>query len=148
MDRLARKMETARTLVPPPVLDDTGHEIGIIAFGSSHWAVVEARDQLRARDVTTDYLLLKALPFAHEVARFVQRHRRVYVVEQNRDAQMAQLLRLDLGLGPDRVRSVRHYDGLPIDARHVSDEILLQEGKGTTVVHDEPPVGVVTDDTA
>jgi len=134
--------------VPAPVVDDAGHDVGVIAFGSSHWAVVEARDQVRDRGVPTDYLLLKALPFSPEVARFVQHHRRVYVVEQNRDAQMAQLVRLETGLGPDRVRSVRHYDGLPIDALSVSDEILEQEGIVVAPVPAEPPVGVVTDDTA
>ena len=130
MDRLARKFETARTLVPAPVIEeDAGAEIGLVAFGSTHWAMVEARDQLRQAGILTGYLLLKALPFAPEVASFVARYPRVYVVEQNRDGQMAQWVRLETGLGPERVRSVRHYDGLPIDAQSVTDGILRQEGR-------------------
>jgi 2-oxoglutarate ferredoxin oxidoreductase subunit alpha len=130
MDRLARKYETAKTLVPPPVIvEEEGAEVGIVAFGSSHWAVVEARDQLRAAGVPTGYLLLRALPFVPEVRRFVEQHARVYVVEQNRDGQMAELVRLECDQGRDRVRSALHYDGLPIDARSVTEEILRQEGR-------------------
>jgi 2-oxoglutarate ferredoxin oxidoreductase subunit alpha len=130
MERLARKHETARALVPAPVLEGTGARIGIIAFGSSDPAVRESRDQLRReRGVEADYLRIRAYPFAREVHAFVERHDRIYVVEQNRDAQLAALLRLDLApeLGP-RLRSVAHIDGLPLDARSVTDEILALEG--------------------
>ena len=130
MDRLARKHETAKQLVPAPVIEEAdGAEVGIIAYGSSHWAVVESRDQLEQAGVRTGYLLLRALPFTAEVKRFVQRYRRVYVVEQNRDAQMAELLRVETGVDRDRLRSALHYTGLPIDARSVTDEILRQEGQ-------------------
>jgi 2-oxoglutarate ferredoxin oxidoreductase subunit alpha len=129
MDRLAKKLDTARTLVPAPVIDeDAEAEVGVLAFGSTHWAMVEARQQLRDQGVRTGYLLLKALPFSADVKRFVQRYRRVYVVEQNRDGQMADLLRLEMGAEAQRVRSVRYYSGLPIDARSVTEEILRQEG--------------------
>ncbi|HSF18539.1 MAG TPA: 2-oxoacid:acceptor oxidoreductase subunit alpha [Vicinamibacteria bacterium] len=132
MDRLARKFETARRYVPGPVTDETdGDEVGIIAFGTTHWAVLESRDQLRAEhDVSTSYLRIRALPFNDELARFVERHERVYVVEQNRDAQMLQLVRMELAANAEliaRLRSVLHYDGLPIDARSVTEEILRQE---------------------
>jgi 2-oxoglutarate ferredoxin oxidoreductase subunit alpha len=132
MDRLAKKFETARSAVPAPVkhVDGTS-KIGIIAFGTSHWAVLEACDQLREEfRVTADYLRLRAYPFNHDVHEFVKNHERIYVVEQNRDAQMLQLLKLDLS--PEQVtklRSVRHYSGLPIDARSVTDEMISQEGK-------------------
>src|SRR5439155_11738416 len=130
MERLARKFETARKLVPAPdVWEDERAEVGLVAFGSTHWAMVEARDQLRQAGIPTGYLLLKALPFSPEVASFVGRYPRIYVVEQNRDGQMAQWVRLETGLGPERVRSVRHYDGLPIDAQSVTDGILRQEGR-------------------
>jgi 2-oxoglutarate ferredoxin oxidoreductase subunit alpha len=128
MDRLARKYETARTLVPAPAVEtDPGAEVGLVAFGSSHWALVEARDQLRAQGVPTSYLLLKALPFTEDLRRFVAAHRRIYVVEQNRDGQMADLVRLELPERATRVRSVRHYTGMPIPASFVTREILAQE---------------------
>jgi 2-oxoglutarate ferredoxin oxidoreductase subunit alpha len=129
MDRLQRKMETARTLVPPPdVHHGEGAEVGLIAYGSTHWAMVEARDQLAALDVRTSYLLLKALPFTDHLKAFVKQHDRVYVVEQNRDGQMADLVRLELGEnGADKIRSIRHYTGLPIDARSITTLILDRE---------------------
>ena len=134
MDRLAKKFETARTLVPAPVItEDAGAEIGVIAFGSTHWAMIESRDQLRAEGIPTGYLLLKALPFSAEVMRFVAKYARVYVVEQNRDGQMAELLRLEAHEHAPKLRSVRHYTGLPIDARSITDEILrLERGESGT----------------
>jgi 2-oxoglutarate ferredoxin oxidoreductase subunit alpha len=76
-----------------------------------------------------DYLRVRAYPFADEIRQFIARHKRVYVVDQNRDAQMLQLLKLDLEAGEiAKLRSVRHYNGLPIDARYITDEIVLQEG--------------------
>src|SRR5262249_19467076 len=98
MERLAKKFETARTFVPQPELEGDGKaKIGIIAYGTTHWAIVESRDQLRKEQkLETDYLRLRAYPFPKSVAEFIERHERVYVVEQNRDAQMFDLLRLDL----------------------------------------------------
>ena len=131
MERLGRKFETARTLVPAPAVVQTGKsKLGIIAFGTSDFAVAESRDQLRKEyGVEADYLRLRAYPFSREVRDFVASHERVYVVEQNRDAQMLSLLKLDLPAGEiPKLRSVRHFNGLPIDARSVTDEIVLQEG--------------------
>jgi 2-oxoglutarate ferredoxin oxidoreductase subunit alpha len=131
LDRLARKFETARHSVPKPeVIQDPGAGVGLIAYGTSHWAVTESRDQLRQeRGVKTSYLRLRAYPFTPEVAAFVARHERVYVVEQNRDAQMGSLLKLDLPADQvQKLRFVRHYNGLPIDARTITDEVLSQEG--------------------
>jgi 2-oxoglutarate ferredoxin oxidoreductase subunit alpha len=130
VDRLARKFETARQWVPAEVVEvEPDAEIAVIAYGSSHWAVEEARDQLRQEaDVKTSYLRLRAYPFTAEVGRFIDRHTRVYVVEQNRDAQMLDLLKLDLTTEQvGKLRSVRYYTGLPIDARSVSDAVLAQE---------------------
>ena len=128
MERLARKFETARTLVPAPeTWEDDRAEIGLIAFGSTHWAMIEARDQLRATGVASGYLLVKALPLTEHLARFVRKYRRIYVVEQNRDGQMAELVRLELPAEAGRVRSVRHFTGMPVDARSISEEILKQE---------------------
>jgi 2-oxoglutarate ferredoxin oxidoreductase subunit alpha len=138
LDRLARKFETARQYVPKPEIDlDPEAEIGIIGYGTSHWAIVESRDQLRLEtDVRTSYLRLRAYPFTSEVVDFITRHKRVYVVEQNRDAQLHSLLRIDLT--PDQmthVRSILHYNGLPIDARSVTDDLLALEGHAVAVGH-------------
>ena len=131
MDRLARKFESARGHVPAPeVQDAAGAHIAIVGYGTSHWAIDESRDQLeRERGIRTSYLRLKAYPFTDDLGAFIDRHERVYVVEQNRDAQMLALMRLELS--PERLgklRSVLHYNGLPIDARSISDEILVHEG--------------------
>jgi 2-oxoglutarate ferredoxin oxidoreductase subunit alpha len=130
VDRLARKFETARTLVPKPVLEAPGPgRVGIIAYGTTHWAVVESRDQLKAEhDLETAYLRLRAYPFAPEVGAFIDRCDRVYVVEQNRDGQMLSLLKMDCTPAQiARLRSIRHYTGLPIDGRSVTTELLKQE---------------------
>ncbi|HET9182660.1 MAG TPA: 2-oxoacid:acceptor oxidoreductase subunit alpha [Candidatus Angelobacter sp.] len=132
VDRLLRKFETARKFVPAPVKEITGgSKIGVIAYGTTHWAMVEAHDQLaKEYGVKTDYLRVRAYPFTQDVHSFINAHDRVYIVEQNRDGQMHQLLKLDLA--PDQVvklRSVLHYNGLPVDARSITDEIICQEGK-------------------
>ena len=130
VERLARKFETARTLVPPPIVVQSGKsKIGIIAFGTSDFAVEESRDQLlKEYGVDTDCLRLRAFPFTREVHDFVAGHERIYVVEQNRDAQMLSLLKLDLPAGDAvKLRSIRHFNGLPIDARSVTDAFVMQE---------------------
>jgi 2-oxoglutarate/2-oxoacid ferredoxin oxidoreductase subunit alpha len=130
MERLARKFETARTLVPGPEVVQTGRsKIGLIAFGSSDFAVRESRDQLKKEyGLETDYMRLRAFPFSREVHAFVSAHARVYVIEQNRDAQMLSLLKLDLPAAEiTKLRSVIHFDGLPLDARTVTDKLVLQE---------------------
>jgi 2-oxoglutarate ferredoxin oxidoreductase subunit alpha len=130
LDRLARKFQTTKTMMPRPEVEMVEEQgIGIIAYGTTHWAVVESRDQLKAESgVQTSYLRLRAYPFSEELNTFIDRCARVYVVEQNRDAQMLSLLRIDLT--PQRVlklRSIRHYAGLPIDGRTVTVELLKQE---------------------
>jgi 2-oxoglutarate ferredoxin oxidoreductase subunit alpha len=117
--------------VPKPVVERNGKaRIGVVGYGTSHYAVQESRDQLREEmQVETSYLRLRAYPFTSELAAFVDAHDRIYVVEQNRDAQMLQLMKLDFT--PEQVmklRSVLHYNGLPIDARSISDDVLAQEG--------------------
>ena len=132
MERINRKFETARSFVPRPEVVSTGKsKIGIIAYGTSHWAIVESRDQLRKEyNFEADYLRLRAYPFTREVHDFIDKHERVYVVEQNRDAQMLSLLKLDIR--PElitRLLSISHIHGLPLDARSVTDEIMTMEGK-------------------
>ena len=131
MERLSKKFETARSLVPRPEVVQTGNaKIGLIAFGSSDFAVRESRDQLtKEYALDTDYLRLRAYPFSREVHEFVASHDRVYVIEQNRDAQMLSLLKLDLQAEDVvKLRSIRHFNGLPIDARSVTDDLVTQEG--------------------
>jgi 2-oxoglutarate/2-oxoacid ferredoxin oxidoreductase subunit alpha len=138
MERLKRKFDTAKGLVPQPEIDRVdGARVGLIAYGSSHWALLESRDQLREEaGVATSYLRLRGYPFADSVAEFIAAHERVYVVEQNRDAQMLSLLRMDYPAEISvRLRSALHYNGLPIDARSITDTILAQEGAS---VGDEP----------
>lgn len=128
MDRLEKKFQTARKFVPAPIVSvEKGAKIGIIAFGSSDFAVIESRDQLKAANIPTSYLRVRALPFTDDLRKFVETHDHVYVVEQNRDAQMRDLIRLELPELAMKIRSVKHYDGLPIDARFVTDAIMEQE---------------------
>ena len=132
MERLNRKFETARSFVPrPEITKGNNAKIGIIGYGTSHWGITESRDQLRDEySIETDYLRLRAYPFTREVNEFIEQHERIYVVEQNRDAQMLTLLRLDLK--PElttRLRSIAHISGLPLDARSITDELTSMEGK-------------------
>jgi len=131
MDRLARKFETARQYVPMPEIDGaTGAKIGFVGYGTSHWAIGESRDQLREEtDLETSYYRLRGYPFTSDLVEFIDAHERVYVIEQNRDAQLLQLMKLDLSTERQvKLRSVLHYNGLPIDARSISDDVLAQEG--------------------
>ena len=131
MDRLARKFETARKSVPTPVVQSNPKaKIGFLGYGTSHFAIEESRDQLREETkVETSYFRLRAYPFNDELSAFIDAHERVYVIEQNRDAQLLQLMKLEVA--PDRqkkLHSVLHYNGLPIDARSITDDVLAQEG--------------------
>ena len=132
MDRLAHKFQTMRQHVPAPEIRfRKDAEIGFIACGTSHYAVSESCDQLLAEyDIPSSYLRLKAYPFTPDLVEFIERHERVYVVDQNRDAQLLALMRLEMT--PEQIaklRSIRYYGGLPLDARTVTDEIVRQEGK-------------------
>jgi len=131
MERLNRKFETARSFVPRPEVSTGNSKIGIIAYGTSHWAILESRDQLRKEyNIETDYLRLRAYPFTREVHEFIKQHERVYVVEQNRDGQLLSLLKLDVEPSLiTRLRSIAHIHGLPMDARSVTDELTSMEGK-------------------
>jgi 2-oxoglutarate ferredoxin oxidoreductase subunit alpha len=131
MDRLSRKFDTSRKFVPAPhVQSNPQAKVGFIGYGTSHFALEESRDQLREEmKVETSYFRLRAYPFNDELAAFIDAHERVYVVEQNRDGQLLQLMKLEVS--PERqkkLRSVLHYNGLPIDARSITDDVLAQEG--------------------
>ena len=130
MERLSRKFENARKLVPAPItVKDGTSKIGFLAFGSTDFALRESLDQIKkeySQDV--DYMRIRAYPFAHEIHDFVASHERVYVVEQNRDAQLLSLLKLDLPSDQVvKLRSILHYNGLPIDARTITEEFAAKE---------------------
>jgi len=132
MDRLAHKFEVMRQHVPAPVVHiaDNAH-IGFVAVGTSDYGVRESVDQLKSEyDIDASYLRLKAYPFTQRLTDFIRRHDRVYVVDQNRDAQLLGLMRLEFDAELiAKLRSVRYYGGLPLDARTITDEIVRQEGK-------------------
>src|SRR5215467_5443224 len=131
MDRVARKFETMRRFIPEPVVQLTeGASIGFIAAGTSDYAVRESCDQLlNEYNINAIYLRLRGYPFTHALEDFIRRHDRIYVVDQNRDAQLLSLMRLEFDAElVAKLRSVRYYGGLPLDARTVTDEIVKQEG--------------------
>jgi 2-oxoglutarate ferredoxin oxidoreductase subunit alpha len=131
MDRLAHKFEVMRQHVPAPAVElHEDARIGLVSVGTSDYAVRESCDQLREEHgKSASWLRLKAYPFTEHLKDFINRHERVYVVDQNRDAQLLALMRLEFA--PEliaKLRSVRYYGGLPLDARTVTDQILEQEG--------------------
>jgi 2-oxoglutarate ferredoxin oxidoreductase subunit alpha len=130
LDRLNRKFETARTLVPAPEVElaERGG-IGLIGWGTTHWAIVESRDQLAKEEgLKTSYLRLRGYPFSKEVWDFIDACDRVYVVEQNRDGQMLALFKMECTSEQfAKLRSIRHYVGLPIDGRSVTEALMTQE---------------------
>lgn len=131
LQRLARKYATARQYVPQPVLKKMeGAKVGIIALGSADPAVEEARHYLNLAGLPTDYMRVRAVPFTDEVEQFINEHDRVYVVEMNRDAQLWQLLVINLPQYSSKLRKAAHLDGMPLSARWVKDEIMAQEEKG------------------
>ena len=136
VDRLAKKIETAKRFVPAPAIDvRKGAKIGFIAYGTTDWPVEESRHQLKSeRGVEVSYLRLRALPLSDEVRRFVAAHDRVYVIEQNRDGQMADIIRLEVANDQHKIRKVLHYTGLPCDARFITNSVLQMEKEPGTLV--------------
>lgn len=130
VDRLLVKWETARGLVPEPVVDDNGQAIGVVTIGSCDGAAREALAQLARNGVRADYMRLRAFPFQASVAAFIERHERIYVIEQNRDAQLRTLLINDLDCEPARLASVLLYDGLPIAASGIVAHIESDLARG------------------
>jgi 2-oxoglutarate ferredoxin oxidoreductase subunit alpha len=131
MERLARKFENARKLVPAPITVKNGtSKIGFLAYGSTDFALRESMDSIKKQyGLDVDYMRIRAYPFAHEIHDFVASHERVYVVEQDRDAQLASLLKLDLPSDQVvKLRSILHFNGLPIDAQTITEEFVTKEG--------------------
>ena len=135
IDRLVHKFQTAKTLVPRPVVDRNPRvDIGLIAYGSSDGAVREARDLLRARGININYLRVRAFPFGEEVEQFLEQHRLLFVVDQNRDAQMRSLLTLETRVEKAKLRSLLHYSGLPISSEFIVAGVLAEVGTAARVV--------------
>ncbi len=126
VDRIKAKIEKSIAHTPKPLVEGEG-EIGILHYGSTMFAVDEARDQLGAQGVKTRSLRVRALPLHDEVVEFVDSCRVVYVAEQNRDGQMADILRLKVPGSASKISKILHYDGLPMHARPIVEGVLAGE---------------------
>jgi 2-oxoglutarate ferredoxin oxidoreductase subunit alpha len=131
MERLRHKLEAAVESLPQPQLEeDPGASFGLLAYGSSDPAVAEARETLRQMGLPTAYLRLRSVPPGRAVAEFLKRHERVYLVEQNRDAQMLQILRMELPPQLTQgIRSILHFDGFPLFAADLVSALLAAEAR-------------------
>jgi 2-oxoglutarate ferredoxin oxidoreductase subunit alpha len=146
MERLLRKFETAAALVPQPVLRAARRptRVGAIYFGSTSPAMHEALDVLEAEGLELDALRLRAFPFPPAVAAFIEAHDRVFVVEQNRDAQMHSLLVNELVIDPGRLIKVLHFDGTPITARFIAGAIRKALSRTAGSARTEPLMQTTT----
>lgn len=131
IDRLLVKWETARNIVPKPdIRYSKASTAAIITIGSGHGACSEALDRLSSQGVSLNYCRIKAFPFSEEIATFIEHHDEVYVVEQNRDAQLRTLLINDIDANPRKLVPLLHYNGMPINAGFVVDGVLNEIAKG------------------
>ena len=131
VDRLLVKWETARELVPKPdIRYSKFNKTGIITIGSGDGACTEALDRLSKQDIGLNYCRIKAFPFSDEIGEFIEQHDVVYVVEQNRDAQLRTLLIIDIEADQRKLVSLLHYNGMPINSGFVVDKVLEEIAKG------------------
>ena len=127
LDRLTRKFHTAKRLVPKAAIEhDPKIDVALVAYGSSDGAVREARDILSAHGLTTNYMRLRSFPFGEDVEKFLEAHRLVFVIEQNRDAQMRSLLTLETRVEKAKLRSLLHYSGLPISSEFIVNGVIAE----------------------
>jgi len=130
LNRLAKKHDYARTIVPAPVVDlIESAEVGLISFGSNDAAIQEARDLLNLAGIPTSYLRLRALPLESSLVEFIRKHKRLYVIENNQDGQMHSLIQLHTPADAVRIVSIAKCDGFPLTARWIREAILTQEAK-------------------
>lgn len=128
--RIEKKINNARRLLPQPVVEqDATKRIGILSFGSNDPAIQEGRDLLKAAGIETNYMRVRALPLADSVFDFIRSHERVYVLENNFDGQLAQIIRMEMSASTEHMASVPLGDGLPMTAQWVYDQISKREGK-------------------
>ncbi|MDG1463313.1 MAG: 2-oxoacid:acceptor oxidoreductase subunit alpha, partial [Gammaproteobacteria bacterium] len=130
VDRLLVKWDTAKDMVPTPIIESDSNTIGFISIGSCDHAVREARDELADSGVTSDYMRIRAFPFSQAVQDFIDSHDRIYIVEQNRDSQLRSLMRLELKLDDSKIKSILHYNGLPMTAGFVTDAVNQDLARG------------------
>ena len=123
LDRIALKMRTAANAVPKPVIHGKGSETGIVAIGGTNGAVLEAVAMLKEQGIACDYMRIRGFPFGDEVEEFMRSHERVFVVEQNRDAQLRSMLAIELGVPRDEMTAVLDYAGLPLTAKVVVNAV-------------------------
>ena len=132
MDRLRRKFDTAATLVPGPIIERTPNaDMAIVSLGSCHGAIQETRDRLAEKGLASDYMRIRSFPFCDDVRSFIDSHPRVFVVEQNRDAQLRSLLMTETGIAADRLVPVLYYGGEPLSSVDIIDVIAqdIKQGK-------------------
>ncbi|MFI5311597.1 MAG: 2-oxoacid:acceptor oxidoreductase subunit alpha [Gemmatimonadales bacterium] len=132
MDRIARKFLTATKALPAPeiITQEGGSEVGLVSLGGCHAAMLEAVDRLRDDGIVVDYMRIRAFPFDEPVAAFLNSHKKIFVVEQNRDAQLRSLLAIETGMPRDSMIPVLDYAGLPLTARVVVGAVTKHVGKG------------------
>jgi len=131
VDRLLLKWETARSIVPEPEIQySKSNKAAILSVGSGDGACKEALDRLSEQNVELNYCRVRAFPFSDSVKDFIEQHEVVYVIEQNRDAQLRTLLMLDCSADPARLVSLLHYDGLPLNAGFVVSSVLEEQSRG------------------
>ncbi|MGZ3865222.1 MAG: 2-oxoacid:acceptor oxidoreductase subunit alpha [Bacteroidia bacterium] len=137
MDRLIKKWETAKTKVPGPQAyqDKNKNEIGLIFFGTSTYSSEEAMDILKSEGVQVDAIRLKSFPFNKTVEDFINQHKKVFVIEQNRDAQLRSLLMIELNADPNKLIPVLNYDGMPITAENILGQIKKNLSPSTVKVN-------------
>jgi 2-oxoglutarate ferredoxin oxidoreductase subunit alpha len=137
MERLLRKFETAKTIIPAPIRKDAKQpsDTGVIYFGSTAAAMDEALQVLEDEGRAVNRMRIRGFPFADEVAAFVAQHERVFVVEQNRDGQLRTLLMNELGIDPGKLVPILHYDGTPITARFIAGQVATLMGPAKPAVH-------------
>jgi 2-oxoglutarate ferredoxin oxidoreductase subunit alpha len=125
MERLLRKFDTAKTLVPAPIIHAAKSRTpyGVIYFGSTSPAMSEAAELLAESGIALDLMRVRGFPFGREVTDFIAEHDRVFLIEQNRDAQLRTLLLAECGIDPAALTPILHYDGTPITARFIREAI-------------------------
>jgi 2-oxoglutarate ferredoxin oxidoreductase subunit alpha len=124
MHRLLKKWDTAKTLVPKAEISSDNNSIGIIYYGTSAYAAKETEGLLKSQNIHIDKMCIKAFPFGTEVESFIQSHKTLFVIEQNRDAQIKSLLVNELQVDPHKLNEVLNIDGMPITAQFIVSEML------------------------